>query len=340
MYVTIISMFNTTTSPLRRRIPRAGVIAALTIVGASALTACSDASSDTSSAQQEAALTVAAGFYPLQFAAERVGGDRVSVESLTPPGAEAHDVELTPRQVAALQDADLVVYLRGFQPAVDEAVADLPADKVLEVSEGLATLEGESHSEDEAHSDGEKNSEEDGDDHSHEGTDPHVWLDPTLMGSIAERIQDRFADADEVGAETYTENLRDLDAELTALDEEWTSGVAECESRDLVVSHEAFAYLGARYDFEQVGLSGLTPESEPSPARLAEVADFVRDNDVTTIYFESLVDPAVAETIAGETGAATAPLDPIEGLQDGSDDDYLSIMRSNLDEVVKGQRCS
>jgi zinc transport system substrate-binding protein len=311
-------------------------IGASVLLGAAALTACSDASADTA---DEATLNVVTAFYPLQFAAEQVGGDRVSVESLTPPGAEAHDVELSPQQVADLQDADLVVYLKGFQPAVDEAVEGLPADKVLEVSEGLATLEGEGHEHSEE--EGDKHSDEQGhSDEKGEGTDPHIWLDPTLMGQIAERVEAAFAEADADGAQGYATNLGELDTELTALDEAWETGVAECESRDLVVSHEAFAYLGARYDFEQVGLSGLSPEAEPSPARLAEVADFVRDNDVTTIYFETLVDPGVAETIADETGATTAPLDPLEGVQEGSDGDYLSIMRANLDEVVKGQRCS
>jgi zinc transport system substrate-binding protein len=268
--------------------------------------------------------------YPLQFAAERVGGADVTVTNLTPPGSEPHDVELTPRQVAAIGDADLVVYVGGFQPAVDEAVRQEGADRSLDVGAQLATLPPTAAEIAEAREEGE----------AAPTNDPHFWLDPTLLAQMAESIKDRLSELAPAEAETFAKNLAELQTDLTALDEEWNAGTETCESRALVVSHEAFGYLGERYDFEQVGLSGLDPETEPSPARLAEVADFVRGNDVTTIYFETLLDPAVAETIAKETGARTAPLDPIEGVLEGSQADYLSLMRDNLAEVVTGQRCS
>jgi zinc transport system substrate-binding protein len=167
-----------------------------------------------------------------------------------------------------------------------------------------------------------------------------VWLDPTNMILIADTVAARLSQADPAGAEQYAANAATLTEKLTALDSEWKAGTTTCENRNLVVSHEAFGYLAQRYDFTQVGISGLSPDAEPSPAQVAEVADFVRTNGVRTIYYETLVDPKVAETVASETGAATAVLDPLEGLEEGSTEDYLSVMRTNLETVRKGQPCS
>ncbi len=290
--------------PSRRSAIRAGI--AGMAIGCLALTGCTTDSGDT-----DGEVSVLAAFYPLQFAAERVGGDAVTVDSLTPPGAEPHDVELTPQQVAEVAEADLVVYIKGFQPAVDEAVAAQASDRAIDVSADVPLRD----------------------------SDPHVWLDPTNMVVIADAIADRLATIDPEAAAGFRANAESLDADLQLLDGEWRDGTAECSSRDLVVSHEAFGYLADRYDLTQVGISGLSPESEPTPGQLAEITDFVRANDVRTIYYETLVDPKVAETVAAETGAQTAVLDPLEGLAEGSSDDYLSVMRTNLDTVKSGQPC-
>ncbi len=301
------------------------------LAGAATLTALAACSSGTDSDDAAAdTLSVVVSAYPLQFAAERVGGDAVTVTNLTPPGAEPHDVELTPKQIASIGAADLVLYIGGFQGAVDDAVAQEGGDRSLDVGAGLTTLPPTEDAIAEAVEEGEPAPV----------GDPHIWLDPTLMADIAGAIEQRLSALSQSDSAAFSQNLAALQSELSDLDRDWEDGTRNCESRDLVVSHEAFGYLGQRYDFTQVGLSGLDPEAEPTPARLAEVADFVVANDVTTIYFETLVDPAVAETIAAETGASTAPLDPIEGVLDGSDDDYLSLMRDNLAEVVTGQRCA
>jgi zinc transport system substrate-binding protein len=273
-----------------------------------------------------------AAFYPLAYAAQGVLGDQAEVVLLTPPGAEPHDVELSPQQVAQLQSADLVLYIPGFQPAVDDAVADLPS--AVDVAEGISVLPAEEHGDEHGH--------EHGDEHGHEHGettfDPHIWLNPLNMTVIGQTIADRAAGA--VAEQALADNLASFSSAMTALNGEWAAGTAECARRDLVVSHEAFAYLAAQYDFTQVGIAGLSPETEPSPARIAEVADFVRANGVTTIYYETLVDPKVAETIAVETGASTAVLDPIEGLTEGASGDYASIMRDNLATVRAGQSCT
>jgi zinc transport system substrate-binding protein len=326
---------------------RAAVVSVALAAGALVLAGCGSEQADGAGTAQDAegGLTVLAGFYPLEFVAARVGGDRVSVSSLTPPGVEAHDLELAPRDVAGIGDADLVVYLEGFQPAVDEAVSQEAPDSSFEVG-GVADLDVEagehSHeSTDAAHAEDEHADETHQDDeHAHEGTDRHFWLDPTKLAAVAEGTADRLAELDPEGEQGFRDHAADLVAELAALDEEMTMGLSTCETRTMVVSHEAYGYLAARYDLEQVGISGLTPDDEPSAAQMAELVAFVRDNDIRTVYYETLVSPDVAETIAAEAGVETAVLDPIEGLTDDSQGtDYLEIMRANLANLQAGQPC-
>lgn len=307
--------------------PRRALVAAALPAAALLLAACGSGTGSTGQAADGKPQVVAA-FYPLEWAAEQVGGDLVDVTSLTAPGAEPHDLELTPQQVAAVSDADLVLYISEFQPAVDDAVAQ-NADKAVDVAADLEHLAADEH----AHE-----GEEAG--HSESSYDPHVWLDPTNMAAIVTLTADRLSAADPGNKATYEANAAAAIKDLDALDAEWKAGTTTCTNRDLVVSHEAFGYLAKRYGFEQVGISGLSPDAEPSPARIAEVADFVKANGVTTIYFETLVDPKVAETVAAETGATTAVLDPLEGLAEGSSADYLSVMRTNLETVKAGQGCS
>ncbi len=264
-----------------------------------------------------------AAFYPLQFVTERVAGRTVS--SLTPPGVEAHDVELSARDVTMLHDAALVVYLAGFSPAIDDAVEQLDPSAVFDVA-GPAHLAGEPHEHDEHgdHADRE---------------DPHFWLDPTRLADVAVAVSERLAATDPTSAAHYAERAAALVAELTALDQEFAVGLAECAVATLVTSHAAFGHLAGRYGLTQVGIAGLAPDADPTPARLAEVTDFVTAHGVSTIYYETLVDPGVAETIAAETGASVAVLDPLEGLAEGTDGDYFSVMRTNLMTLRAGQQC-
>lgn len=306
---------------LARGLAAACAAAALVLAGCSAPTpvaAAGEAGSPTGGER----LRVTASFYPLQFVAERVGGERVAVTGLTEPGAEPHDLELTPQDVAGLSRAALVVYLSGFQPAVDEAVAQAGAGAAFDAAPAadldLAAPEGE-------------------DGH---GPDPHFWLDPTRLAGVADALAARLGEADPGGGQAYRAGAARLRGELERLDAQLRAGLASCADRDLVTSHTAFGYLARRYGLRQVGITGLTPEGEPSPADLAAVTRFVRDNDVRTVYSETLVSPAVARTLAAETGARTAVLDPLEGLTASSaGEDYLAVMRANLATLRKGQPC-
>ncbi|MEU7851624.1 metal ABC transporter substrate-binding protein [Micromonospora parva] len=275
---------------------------------------------------------VVAAFYPLQFLAERIGGDAVRVTNLAKPGAEPHDLELNPSQVGEVSDAELIVYLKGFQPAVDDAVAQNGGDRAFDVTSVQPLLDASAGGHD--HEGEEGHTEESG------GKDPHVWLDPTRLAGIGDQLAQRLGTADPDHAADYTARAAALRTDLTTLDDEFKHGLATCQRREIVTSHAAFGYLADRYQLDQVGITGLSPDVEPSPQRLAHVIEEAKEHQATTIFFETLVSPKVAETIAGQVGAKTAVLDPIEGLAAGSDGDYLSVMRTNLRTLQTALGCS
>jgi zinc transport system substrate-binding protein len=305
-----------------------------------------DASSADNTSANGDGPAVLAAFYPLAFVAERVAGEYGSVENLTQPGVESHDMELTGQQVGSVADADLVLYLEGFQPAVDAAIEQNATGPALDVAQVAEFIPDEhSHDDDHGHDDDDDHGHDDDDDHGHDHGDlegdPHVWLDPANMSAIAESVADALADINPDHADEYRANAEALQAELEDLDEEFSAGLAQCERTLIVVSHEAFGYLANRYGLEQLGVAGLDPDSEPSAARVAEVHDTVRDEGVTTVFYEPLTSPDVIEAIASDLGLETAVLDPIEGLTDDTlDEDYLSLMRANLEALRAANGCS
>ncbi len=279
------------------------------------------------------AVSVVAGFYPLQFVAEQVGGDGVSVTNLAQPGAEPHDMELSPSQVAGVADADLVLYIAGFQPSVDEAVTQKTSGVAVDAGSTVSLLDARADHGDEPSAGAAPTDPDAG------GNDPHLWLDPTRLATVADAVAEKLAGADPEGAAGYQDRSAALKTRLTTLDEEFARGLMTCQRREIVVSHAAFGYLADRYDLEQISITGLSPEVEPTPQRLADVAREAKEHGATTIFFETLVSPKVAGAIADEVGAATAVLDPIEGLQPGSTGDYLSVMRANLSTLKPALGC-
>ncbi|TGN64991.1 zinc ABC transporter substrate-binding protein [Nocardioides eburneiflavus] len=284
-----------------------------------------------------------ASFYPLAWVTERVAGDGWTVDNLTQPGQEPHDLDLTIAQTASLDSADLVVLEEGFQPAVDAAAenSDAPILDAAAVVDLIPATEGdhdhEGESEDE-HAEDEHAEEEGHDDHG--DLDPHFWLDPLRVADFADSVADELAEVDPDGAQTYADNAAALRAELETLDEEYSSGLATCERSTTVVSHQAFAYL-TRYGLEFEAIAGLSPDAEPTAADLAHLQEAIEADGVTTVFSERLVSPKMAETLAGDLGVTTAVLDPLEGLSDETaDEDYLSIMRSNLSALQQANGCS
>jgi zinc transport system substrate-binding protein len=256
--------------------------------------------------------TVVGAFYPLAYAAQQIGGPTYDVVNLTPPGAEPHDLELTPRAVGRIESANVVLYLsHGFQPAVSKAV-DQASGTTVDVLAGLP-LHGASGQE--------------------EGltADPHVWLDPVLFEQVAANI-----------GRALHHSPDKFDAKLRRLDHELRRGLRHCARKEIVTSHAAFGYLAQRYGLKQVPITGLTPESEPSPQQLTNVVRLVKRTHATTVFFETLVSPRLADTVAREVGARTAVLDPIEGVTPAEQkhgDNYFTLMRRNLANLRKALAC-
>jgi zinc transport system substrate-binding protein len=263
-------------------------------------------------------VAVIGSFYPMAWVARRVTGSAAAVTTLTKPGAEPHDLELTPRQIVDVARADLIVYIKGLQPAVDQAIDQHAKDKAVDAAALVRTLPiGGSG-----------------------GRDPHLWLDPNRLATVATTVAGRLADTDPGHAATYHANARALVADLRALDGAFATGLRTCRQKIIVTGHAAFAYLAERYGLTQISVAGIDPQTEPSPARLAALTGEIRRTGATTVFTETLVSPKVAQTLAREAGVRTATLDPIEGLSAGSKGDYLSIMRQNLQTLRRALGCS
>ncbi len=271
-------------------------------------------------------LDITASFYPLTFLAERIGGSQVTVTNLSKPGVEPHDIELTGAQVTDIAKSDVMLYLSDFQPAVTDAVKSAaPA-----ISVDVAAAADLQPSTSESSAEGAKPA----------GLDPHFWLDPMRYLKVADSIAGKFTTARPEQSAFFAANLAELRQELLTLDQELTTGLSQCRQKILVTGHNAFGYLAAKYGFKQVPISGLDPEIEPKAQELSVMTKFVEKQNVRTIYSETLIDPAVVETISKETGAKVAVLDPIEGLSETTSDlNYFDIMRRNLKTLRAGQSC-
>jgi len=272
---------------------------------------------------------ITASFYPVAWLAERIGGGNAEVTTLTKPGTEPHDLELSPRQVAEITETDLGLHVKGLQPAVDDAFAQHAEGRSLDVASLVETLPAAGHE------------HEEGEGEAHEGEhDPHLWLDPARMAAVATGIGEKLAAVDPGNAEDYRANAAKAAGELNALDGEFKAGLAECEQDTIVTSHAAFSYLADRYGLKQVPIAGIDPDSEPSPRRMAELSDQIKDLGVTTVFTETMVSPKLAQTLAEGAGVETAVLDPVEGVKEGSGDDYLSVQRHNLEALRAALVCS
>ena len=291
--------------------------------------------------------------------------------------------------VDSLSSADAVVYLAGFQSAVDEAIEQHSPKTVIDVSSAAQLVEAGTNvnhpAEEEATAqtqsgatdahDHDHSHDQEGHDHDHEGhdydhghdheghdhdhgynheghdhdhaghdhhhdmtADPHFWLDPVRMANAATLVGDKLAEADSAHADTYKANAKALAAELTTLGDTLVQKTSSCKLNTFVTAHTAFGYLADRTGLTQVGIAGLDPDSSPSPARLAEIGQIAKEQGVTTIFTEALVDPKVAQTLANDLGLTTAVLDPIESQTDPSKD-YAATMNANIDALTKALDC-
>lgn len=269
-------------------------------------------------------LKVMASFYPMYDLARKVGGDKIQVKDMVPAGTEPHDWEPAATDIRNLEDADVFVYNGADLEHWAEDVLDTLENQdlvVSEASDGVELLDG-------------------GEDHAHgdNGKDPHVWLDPMRAKQEMANIKDAFVKADPENKDYYEANYEKYAGEFDELDQEFRDGLKDTKSRDIIVAHEAFGYLCNAYDLTQLAIEGLTPDSEPDPAKMQEVIEYAKKYDIHTIFFEELASPKVAKTVAKEVDAVTAVLNPIEGLSEEdieAGEDYFSVMRKNLEALQK-----
>ncbi|GAA2452065.1 metal ABC transporter substrate-binding protein [Streptomyces mauvecolor] len=318
---------------VRRLIPTAALSCAA-LLGLTALTACGSGSA--AADRKGGRLDVVASFYPLQFLTEQIGGDHVSVTGLTKPGVEPHDLEISAKQTAKLNDADAVVYLKGLQPAVDEAVQQADVKTKVDAST-LTTMEkhgnevgGHAAAHDHTAA-GEEDHAGHGHSHSESGDDPHIWLDPVKYAEVAKGVGAALAKADPAHAADYTKNTDALVAKLDGLDKEYAAALRNTRAKVFITTHAAFGYLAERYGLTEEAINGLDPDSEPSPARIKDLQKMAKADGVTTVFYETLVSDKTAKTLASDASLRTDVLDPLEGITDKSKGtDYFSVMRSNL----------
>jgi zinc transport system substrate-binding protein len=303
---------------LKKRVAITAVLAGLCLTAG--------ACSRTANATAHGTVSVVASFYPLAEAAQQVGGQHVEVTNLTAPGVEPHDLELKPSQLEAISTADVILYLGGgFQPAVEDAIGDARG-RAVDMSDGLRTLPPPEEGSEPSLS-----------------ADPHVWLDPVLYAQVVRKVEAALAAASPQNASAFAESAAAFGSKLDALDRAYRSGLAHCARDVIVTSHAAFGYLSQRYGLQQEPISGLSPDAEPTPQHLADLRALVERDGVTTIFTEELVSPKVAQTLADETGATTAVLNPLESLtpdEMSAGDDYVSVMRENLTELRAALGCS
>lgn len=316
---------------VRRLIPATAVAGAVAL-GLVSLSACSG-TSGAAGKNSDGKLDVVASFYPMQYLAEQIGGDHVAVTTLTKPGVEPHDLDLKPRQIGELGEAGYILYLKGVQPAVDDAIKQAGVEHTVDA----ATLtELEAHGTAVGHEHGEEHGAEEGHDHGEAGTDPHIWLDPVKYAEVAKGVGASLEKADPANAADYRKNTDALVKKLGDLDTAFASGLRNTATKTFITTHSAFGYLAERYGLDQEGITGIDPESEPSPARVKELQDIAKKDKVSTVFFETLASDKTAKTLAGDTGLKTDVLDPLEGITDKSrGDDYIEVMQSNLAALKK-----
>ncbi|MER5750069.1 metal ABC transporter substrate-binding protein [Streptomyces sp. NPDC002088] len=307
---------------VRRQCISGVAVAAATALGLGALSGCS---TDSAAAGNTDKFDVVASFYPMAFLAEQIGGSHVHVTSLTKPGQEPHDLEISAQQRVQLEESDAVLYLKNLQPTIDDAVSQSEVKTKIDAA-SLTTLEqhgnevGGHAAEHDTH-EGEESA----------GQDPHIWLDPVKYAEVAKGVGAAFEKADPDHAADYKKNTAALVAKLDDLDTRFEEGLANTDSKVFITTHAAFGYLAERYGLTEEAISGLDPESEPSANRVKELEKMAKADGVTTVFYETLVSGKTAETVAADAGLKTDVLDPIEGITDKSrGTDYFSVQEANL----------
>ncbi len=308
-------------------------------IAALALGGCSSTTKEGKSADGK--VNAVASFYPLAYVTSQVGGDLVKVTNLTPSG-EAHEVELSAKDLTTMSRADALIYLSGFQASVDDAVKEAAPKNTLDVAPAakLKKLSAEQAAEhEEEHEHEGEHEEEAGHDHHHHGAfDPHFWLDPQRLSQVVPQVVATLTKADPDHGDTFKKNGESLQAKLASLDKEYRTGLAKCATPTAVTAHEAYGYMADRYGFEQVGVKGVDPEAETSLTRLQEVANIAKAKKVNVLFSESALGDKDTKTLAEQLGIKSEVLDPLE-IQVDKNRDYLQVMKDNLGKLSQAMKC-
>ncbi|WP_030783622.1 metal ABC transporter substrate-binding protein [Streptomyces sp. NRRL S-920] len=314
---------------VRRRLIPTAALASATVLGLTALTACSSTADG-----KDGKLDVVASFYPMQYLAEQIGGGHVSVTTLTEPGQEPHDLDVSAKQRGELEESDVALYLKGLQPAVDDAIdqsgirTKVDAASLTSMEKHGTEVGGHEEEGHEGHDHG----------HDHEGSDPHIWLDPVKYAEVAKGVGKALEKADPDHAATYKKNTAKLVKNLDGLNKRFEDGLknTKADSRVFITTHAAFGYLAERYGLTEEAISGLDPEGEPSAKRVKDLQKMAKEDGVTTVFYETLVSDETARTLAKDAQLKTDVLDPIEGITKKSrGEDYIQVMDSNLKALQK-----
>jgi zinc transport system substrate-binding protein len=287
-------------------------------------------------------LRVVASFFPYAEFARGVAGGDASITTLVPSGVEPHDFEPTPRDIEKLYQADVVIINgAGIDAWADKLSPELikRGVRVVRMSDTLNLLPGQ---DDEHQNESLVALEEDKHEHDESAFDPHFWLDPVLAEIQVNRIKEVFKEVDPANQVQYEARWAVTTQELRSLDQEYTSGLSQCRLRSVVTAHDAFTYLAKRYTLEVISIAGLSPNTEPSPKRLVEIANVVRERNIGYIFFETLSSPKLSQTLARETGVETLVFNPIEGGmmdENGVSETYFSLMRQNLNHLRIALEC-
>lgn len=273
----------------------------------------------------EAIFSVSTSFYPLYFFVSQIGKDRVQVSNITPSGAEPHDYEPTTQDIAKIEQGKMLILNGRVEAWGDKIKENLKDTQVTVVTAGQGLLT--------------KQLTEAG----QTTIDPHVWLSPMLAKKEVNTISQAMIQADAKDQSFFEANTAELKQRLDALDQDYRRGLVNCKEKDIITSHAAFGYLAAEYGLNQVPIAGLSPDAEPSPKQLADIANFAKQHHVKYIFFESLISPKLSDTIATEVGAQTLVLDPLEGISDADmrqGNDYFTVMRTNLVNLQTALQCT
>ncbi|ABZ83787.1 zinc-binding lipoprotein adca [Heliomicrobium modesticaldum Ice1] len=302
-------------------------------------------------------LKVVTSIYPMYEFTRQVGGDKVDVVNLVPPGVEPHTWEPTPKDMEAIAKANLLVVNGGMESWLDKVMnsGSLKNVTVVEAGKGLERLPADEHDEEAHKADGhaeddgheeddnkaeahQEDAQEAGKEGHHHEYDPHFWVSPKQAKAEVENIKQGLIAADPANGEHYENNAKDYMDKLDALDQEFREGLAGVQKKAFIVTHRAFAYLARDYGLQQIGIMGVNPETEPTPKTMAQIADFAKAHQVKYIFFEALISPKLAEAIAKEAGAQTLVLNPLGGLTEEqlkAGKDYIAIQRENLSNLKK-----